>query len=315
MATIKIKIFVAEIANVLTDFDHIQVQRSEAGSPYGDAKFITADSATKPSLVGTEEGPFASLQGTTLKVKVNGGAEQEVTFTAADPISLTNVIAEITAAITGLTPQDNGEGKLELEGNTAGTIGTLEITGGTSLSILGFTSGDKDNGEDANIALSAGVSEYEYDDGSGAASYWYRFRYYNETAETFSSWSDWIQGSTGSAIDAAYLIVGKIYLANIDGTAISGAKVTLVNVFSPLAADGYFLSGGRIELETDGTGYAETTLVKDSLIDVIIHGTSVIRRIQVPDTGTEFDLMDDSLVQDDPFNIQVPDLPAAVRRT
>jgi hypothetical protein len=35
----------------------------------------------------------------------------------------------------------------------------------------------------------------------------------------------------------------------------------------------------------------------------------------VPNTGTEFDLMDETLVLDDPFQIQVPDLPAAVRRS
>jgi hypothetical protein len=86
-------------------------------------------------------------------------------------------------------------------------------------------------------------------------------------------------------------------------------------VYSPLSVDGYFIAGANRRIETDGTGYAESTFIKGSTVDVILEGTSVIRRILVPDTGTEFDLMDASLVQDDPFNIQVPDLPAAVRRS
>jgi len=315
MAVIKIKIFVPEISNVLTLFDVIQVQRSEAGTPYTDAKSITDITAQPPVLVGTEEGPFVSLQGKTLKLKVDGGLEQTVTFTAADPISLANVIAEFNTSITGATASDDGDGKLQIDGDNVGTDGTLEITGGTALTILGFTTGQKDNGEDTHITLMAGVDSYQYDDQSGEASYWYRTRFLNTVSGNVSSWSDWTQGSTGAVINASLLIIGKIKLADIDGTAMVGAKVTLVNTFSPLIADGFFISGRAKQIVTDGSGQAETTLIKDSIIDVIIEGTSFIRRIQVPSTGTEFDLMDATLVLDDPFQIQVPDLPAAVRRS
>ena len=104
-------------------------------------------------------------------------------------------------------------------------------------------------------------------------------------------------------------------MANVDGVAISGAKITLVNVFSPLISDSYFISGRSKQIETDITGLAETTLVKGSILDLILEGTSIVRRIQVPSTGSEFDLLDSSLVLDDMFGIQVPDLPAAVRRS
>jgi hypothetical protein len=315
MAVIKVKIFVPEIDNVISLFDVIQVQRSEAGSPYTDAKDITADTAQKPVLVGAEEGPFASLQGKTLRLKVDGGLEQEVTFTAADPISLSNVIAEFNTEISGATADDDGTGKLQIEGNAPGTVGTLEMTGGTALAILGFVTGDKDNGEDSHPTLLPGVDSYEYDDQSGQASYWYRTRYYNTGDGTVSSYSDWVQGSTGAVIDPAELIVGKIKLAGVDGTAMVGAKISIVNTYSPLVADEHFIAGRNLQIETDGSGYAETTLIRNSIVDVVIEGTSFIRRIQVPATGTEFDLMDESLVLDDPFQIQVPDLPAAVRRS
>lgn len=314
MADIKIKIYVPEIANVLSMYDKIQVQRSELGAPYTDAKFITAAALTAPQLVGTLEGPFPGLQGTTLKLKVDGGVEQTVTFTAANPVSIENVVQEANDALTGVTASSSG-GKLQLLGGVTGTVGTLEITGGTGLAILGFTTGQKDNGEDTHVSLQSGVDGYEYDDRSGAASFWYRTRYYHSVSTGYSAWSDWIQGSTGSAIASAELIVGKIKMADIDGSALVGAKVTLVNVYSPLSSDGYFIAGRSKELELDGSGQAESTLIKGSTIDLIINGTSVIRRILVPSTGTEFDLMDEDLVQDDPFQIAVPDLPSAVRRS
>lgn len=315
MAVIKVKVFVPEIANVLSLFDKIQVQRSAAGSPYGDAVLITDDTIQPPVLIGSEEGPYAGLQGTTLLIKVDGGAEQTVTFTAANPVSLSNVIDEFNNTITDAEMSDDGTGKPKIIGLIDGTGGILELTGGSSLAILGFTIGDKDNGEDPHIALLAGVDAYEYDDKSGEASYWYRTRYYNLASGVFSSWSDWIQGDTGAAIDSANLIVGKIKLANPDGTAHVGAKVTIVNVYQPLISDEYFMSGRSLQIETGGTGQAETTLIKGATVDVIIEGTSVIRRILVPDTGTEFDLLDPTLQVDDPFGIQTPDLPAAVRRS
>lgn len=314
MAIIKIKIFVPEIANVLSLFDVIQVHRSELGSPYTDTKTITDIIAQPPVLVGVEEEPFPSLQGKTLKLKVDGGAEQVVTFLAADPASLINVVSEFNSSIVGAGASED-VGKLRLDGDNVGTAGVLEITGGTGLSNLGFITGQRDNGEDTHIALLTSVDSYQYDDQSGEASYWYRTRFLNTISGNVSSWSDWTQGSTGAVITASLLTIGKIKLAEIDGTAMVGAKVTLVNTFSPLIADSFFIAGRAKQLITDGSGQAESLLIKGSIIDVVIEGTSFIRRIQVPNSGTEFDLMDVDLVQDDPFQIQVPDLPAAVRRS
>lgn len=314
MAIIKVKIFAPEIMNVLTLFDSIEVQRSEAGSPYTDAVSITANTAEMPMLVGTEEGPFPGLQGTDLNLKVDG-VDQAVTFTVVDPISLTDVITEFNTNITGAVASDDGTGKLQIDGTTPGTAGTLEVTGGSAVTILGFTVGQKDSGEDVHVPLLAGIDSYEYDDQSGAASYWYRTRFVNTLSSNVSSWSDWIQGMTGAVVTSSLLIVGKVKLADIDGTALVGQKVQVVNVYSPLMVDGFFIAGRSKLLETDGSGQAETTLVKGATVDLILSGTSFIRRILVPDTGTEFDMLDASLVQDDPFGIQTPDLPSAVRRS
>ena len=139
MATITVKIFVPEIANVLLNFDKMQVQRSKLGSPYTDEAFITSESAEAPVLTGTTEGPFAGLNGEALRAKVNGGAEQSVTFLSASPISLTNVIGEINAGLADLTAADDGTGKLQLTGDLEGTGGTIEITGGGAAAILGLS--------------------------------------------------------------------------------------------------------------------------------------------------------------------------------
>jgi len=316
VATIKLKLFVSELANVMSLFDVIQVQRSATAPPTVTAVDLTEDTAQPAELTGTIEGPYA-LNGKIFTFKVNG-TELSVTFTSPDPIAIPDVVDEINTALTGAgldATASDSSGLLKLETDDSGTQFTLEIISGTALAVLGFTAGDKDNGEAVHTLLIADVTEYVFDDGSGEASYYYRTRFYNTANGTYSAWSDWEQGTTSAAVDSAELIVGKVQLAKLDGTAWSGAKVVIANVFEPSKADGYGIFGKSIEIETDGTGMAETTLVKGSLVDVIFAGTSIIRRIQVPDTGTEFDLLDDSLVVNDRFEIQTPDIPYAPRRT
>jgi hypothetical protein len=313
VAVIKVKIFVPELANVLSLFDKIEVQRSVLGSPFADAAFTTGPAASAAVLVGTVEGPFSGLQGQTLKLKVDEGTEQTVTFTAANPVSLANVITEFNGDIVGAVA-DEDAGKLRITSAELGTDSVLEITGGTAVLTLGFTVGQKINGLDPRIALLPGVENYTYDDQSGLATNYYRSRYFNSISDNFSSWSDWILGSTGAAIDGSLLTVGQIKLADIDGQALVGAKVTVVNVYLPVIAGGFFIAGRSKTMETDGTGQAQMTLVKGAQVDVIIEGTSVIRRILVPTTNP-FDLLDPSLQLDDPFGIKTPDLPAAVRRS
>jgi hypothetical protein len=317
VATIKLKIYVAELANVMLLYDSIWVQRSTTAPPTTTEVDLTDDAAAPAVLIGTLEGPY-TLNGKTLVFKVNG-TELTVTFTSPDPVAIPDVIDEINTALTGAglaaTASDDGTGKLKLETDDSGTQYTLEIMSGSSLTELGFTAGDKDNGEAEHITLVAGTTDYEFDDGSGLASYYYRTRFYNTSNGTFSGWSDWIQGTTGAAVDAAELIVGKVKLAGVDGTAWASRKVVIVNVYDPVLKDGYGIFGAAVVLETDGTGYAETTLVKGSLVDVIFAGTSIVRRIRVPDSGTEFDLLDDSLVVYDRLEIVKSDLPYAPRRT
>jgi hypothetical protein len=317
MAVIKVRIFVPNLANTMSLFDVISVQRSTTAPPAATPVDLTEDTAQPAVLVGTVEGPYA-VNSKVFTIKVNG-TEVSTTFTSPDPVALPDIVDEINTALTNAslpaTASDDGTGKLKLETDDDGTQFTLEIISSSAVTELGFTAGDKDNGEAAHVTLVVGTDEYVFDDGSGLASYYYRTRFLNTSNGTYSDWSDWIQGSTSAAVDSASLIVGKVQLAELDGTALSGSKIVIRNVFDPTIVDDYGIFGLDITLETDGLGQAETTLVMGSLIDVIFSGTSVIRRIRVPSSGTEFDLLDNGLIVGDEFEIQVPDIPYAPRRT
>lgn len=175
MAVIKLQIRVSNLTNVLTLFDTIRVWRSETDEN-GPFKLITGDAATAAAVTGSEDAPF-TLNGLTLRVKVDGGDEQEVTFASANPVYIDSVVDEVNDQTTGLTASATGSA-LVLTSDTTGTVSLLEVVGGTGLTELGFTAGIV-NGLDAHIDLVLGTTSYEYDDQSGDADYWYKTQYYN----------------------------------------------------------------------------------------------------------------------------------------
>lgn len=317
MATVKLEIYVADIAAVLSSYNVIEIQRSVTAPPSTTPVDLTEDTAQPAVLIGSEVGPF-DINAKILSFAVNG-ITINVTFASSDPIAIADVVIEINTILTAAgipaTASDDGAGKLKLETDDDGTQYTLEIFSSTALAELGFIAGAKDNGEAAHITLVSGTEFYFFDDDSGLLSSYYRTRYYNDTYGTYSSWSDWFQGAVPAAVGSAHLIIGRVKLADLNGAALPNRKITLVNVFEPNKKDGYGIFGKSIDLETDEFGMAGTALVKDSLVDIIFSGTSIIRRIRVPNTGTEFDLLSDSLVVDGELEIKVPDLPYAPRRS
>lgn len=312
MAVIKLKTFVANIANVLGIFDKMRFFRSESGE-LGPFVAITADSAEAATVTGSNAAPF-SVNGLTLKLEIDWGAEQTVTFESANPVGIDLVVNEVNEQTTDLVASEDN-GALVITSNSTGTASVVDITGGTALTELGLSVGDV-NGKDADTILSAGVTEYEYDDQSGSETAYYQSQYINSVSGAVSSLSPAVQGSVSSVVPSANLITAKIDLANMDGTPMEDVVISLYNVYvPPLVISDIGVVGKHVEVSTDSIGHAEISLIKGAVVDVAIAGTELIRRITVPSSGTEFNLMDSIASADDLFQIQTPDIPDAVRRS
>lgn len=313
MAVIKLTVTVVKLANVMGLFDLIQVHRSESGidGPYYE---ITAASPAAATLLGSETGDF-TLNGLTLKLKVDEGSEQTVTFTTADPINIDDTIDILNDQLTGITATEES-GAVRLTSDTTGTVSTLEITGGTALTELGFTSGDRDTGEDSRVSLQADVETYEYDDQSGDPDFYYKVRYYDSGSGQVSDYGAASKGDVGSVLPPSDLIKAIVQLAAMDGKPVTDRKVVFYNKYvPPLVISEYLIADREIVVSTDQLGYAETMLVKGAQIVVSIAGTNIVRHITVPSTGSDFSVNDSIAAADDLFQIQTPDIPAAVRRT
>ncbi|CAB4130761.1 hypothetical protein UFOVP276_126 [uncultured Caudovirales phage] len=316
MAIIKIRAYVPDVHIVLRTFNRIEVQKSIVGTPtFSDASAITDVSAVEASVTGTVLQPYSGLKDTTLKVRVNQGTEYSLLFSDNNPVSIQSVIDAINGegGILGLVASD-AEGYLKLDTVVKGTKAVIQITDGDANASLGFTTNQTVSGKDEHVQLMRGVSTYTYVDHSGSVTDYYRTRFINSLSGEVSEWSDWILGTFTPGVASDHLTIGTAKLSNIDGSALVCAKITLVNVYSPLTLDGYFFAGRSKTVVTDKAGVAQVTLVKGSVIDVILEGTSIVRRIQVPSTSA-FDLLDPAIQIDDAFSIQYPDLPAAVRST
>lgn len=313
MAIIKLTIYVANPANVLGLFDEIQVHRSITGE-LGLYTEITAASAAAATLLSSNVGPF-NLNGLTLLVKVNDGGEQTVTFVTADPINIDDVVDFVNANLTGATASED-TGALRFTGGAAGTGSILEITGGSALTELGFTAGDKDWGEDQRIPLVPAQTTYTYDDLGGDPTYWYMTRYYNSSTGDFSNFSDPVVGEVGSILPPTDLIKGVVQLAGLDGKPVVDRSVVFYNKYvPPLIVSDFLLADREVRIITDMLGYAETMLVKGAVVVVSVAGTGIVRQITVPATGSDFKVHDAIATADDLFQIRIPDVPAAVRRS
>jgi len=312
VAVIKLTITIGNVANAESLYNLIQVHRSESGEggPYYE---ITAAADAAATLLGTGTSSF-NLNGLTLKLKVDEGDEQEIPFVSADPINIDDVVDFLNGLLSGATASED-TGALRLTSNTLGTRSVIEITGGTALTELGFTSGDRDTGEDARIAM-VGLSEYLYDDQSGDPDFYYKVRYYNSGSGAVSDFGPASKGDVGSVLPPSDLIKAIVRLAGLDGKPIVERSVVFYNKYvPPLVLSDYLIADREVRILTDQLGYAETMLVKGSKVTVTVSGTSIVRHIDVPTTGTEFSVNDAVAAADDLFQIQIPDIPAAVRRT
>lgn len=312
MPSVQIQIAVPNIEDVLRYFDSMEVQKSVAGSPYSDAVSLTTQFAKGAALTGSSS-VFTHLGGTTLELDVSGVGVTH-TFTSPNPMTMSSILRELQNLVGVEATSSNGRLKLTTE--ALGTSSRLAILDGTANDILGFSADQTAFGLDQNVDLLAGVTKYVFLDRTYPyQNGWYRVRYVNSTTGKTDAWQSWFLGPGTVAVSPASLITGTIKLASLSGNVQEGASVTIVNCYSPLIKDSYFVAGASQSAKTDSAGIASFKLIRGSFVDVVIEGTSIVRRIQVPTVGDSFDLLNPDLQVDDPFGIQVPDLPAAVRHS
>lgn len=115
-------------------------------------RVIVANAAAK--LTGDAE-TYVLTDGMTLTLSVDGAADDTATFNTGDfsdigAATAAEVASVINADITGVTASD-ASGSIQILSDTAGTGGSLRVTGGTALAALGFALDEYSAGGDTDV--------------------------------------------------------------------------------------------------------------------------------------------------------------------
>ena len=307
-----VRMFVDDIATVIATYNRIQVFRS-TGNELGPWTEITAAAATTAAITGDRAEPF-KLNGLTLQVQIAGLTTYTCTFAGADPYSVAQAVIDLNVVLGAAATASSVAGALKITTADTGTDASVEIVGGTAYANLGFQLNQYDIGEDARVTLVAGTQDYTLIDHNGSRDYWYRTRYYHTGTGDVSEYSSAFPGATVLKLPSTDVITGTVHLVDLQGNAQINQRCTVYNLFEPSIRSSYGIFGMETDFYTDEDGFGSVVLVRGSLIEVAFEHTSVRRRIRVPTTGSEFDILDATLAPDE-FGIQYQNIVYAERRS
>lgn len=298
-----------------TTYNRLRVWRSRTGQS-GLYEAATAPAATGAVLEGTSGTPH-QLNGKTLGFRVNAVTEVSVSFTDPDPVSTTQVIAAVLAETALVVASDIG-GRVRLTTAATGSGASLEILESDAAPYLGLDVGAAAVGLDADITIVSSTYEYLYTDQNASTDFWYRIeRIHATTAQTSGLGVPFQAGPIGTP--NATKIWCFVRVVDLQGKPISGRVVTLINPTQPNLVSH---SGTRwgvfrqvASMTTDSEGYAQVRLLRGMQVDIAVDGTNFVRRLQIPSTGESVDLFDPTLVVEDEFGIQEPQIDFALRTT
>lgn len=303
--------FISDIDTALVDFNRMRILRSRDG-----LDGVYDEATTAPAQPASIQGVLAEphrLNGKTLVLRVNGTTTVTVPFAGADPYLTSAVISDI-AGVTGLVVGTAGPlGELILTTATTGTNSSIEVLECDAASFLGFQTGDAGIGTDTDLVLTPGTHEYRYTDRASSVEFIYKFQLRNASTLEVSRLSAPVPASQAQSVDYTNTIACFIRLMDMAGVPLAGRRITFANVHLPNLVSGRGVFRQYTSMTTDRDGYAEARLLRGMLVDVGIEGTNFTRRLQIPTTGDAVDLLDDSLVAEDEFGIQRPNINFAIR--
>lgn len=310
---ITLSYFIADIAAALLTFNRMTWFRSRTGS---DGPFypMTAPAVTSATLLGERSEPHA-LAGKTLSVMVDGTTQVDVVFGGSDPYSTASAIADILAE-TALMVGTNEGGYLRLTSATTGSGSSLRILESEGAIALGFQTDDAAVGLGLDTTLASSTHEYFHTDQNADDTFWYRVQLYHNITGDLSNLGSPFPGASVPVLPASKTIVAYVNMVDFRGRPIEARRIVLSNVFLPNKVDQFGIFRHSVDILTDANGYAEVRLLRGMTLDVHVEGTTFTRRITLPgltDVATSVDLLDPSLVTEDEFGIQEPNIDFAIR--
>jgi hypothetical protein len=283
-------------------------QSVDQGNSYQELTAPTPQSAYVESLPAQTT---FQMGGHLLKVVVNGGAEQSISFSPLTqhwtPQQVVDRINEVIPGLASLiTPNI-----VRLTSPTTGRASSIEVTYCDAYDL--FPERLSAHGRDARITLALGTTIYQYSDVSGSTSARYRWRFTANGSDPKSDFSPYVLGSTAPLVSPANLSVCQAKFVGLNGQPVK-TKLVIVSEQNPSSTNNLIVtSTAPLQLESDDLGFIQFSLVRGTRVKVAIEGTAFVREFTVPDAAS-FDLLAAMAAAPDPFTVQtVP--PFLIRRS
>lgn len=301
---VQLSILVGNVSDLIgLGYTRIEIFQSiDQGNSYQE---VTA-SAVQAAVLDSLSGNFFQMGGRLLKLRVNGGPEQSISFSSLiqywTPTQVANRINEVITSLATVVGTS-----VRLTSPTTGRASSIEVTYNDA-SDLGWTTGQVTYGKAARIALIGGVLLYSFTDQAGRVDDRYKWRFSANGVNPISDFSPVVSGQVAPLVDPSLLSVATARFFDETG---QPRKVRLiVGVDSaPQSVGSVFVGRDQPLLVDSGDdGYLQFSLVRGAKVRVAIEGTAYIREFTVPNSTT-FDLLTVMASATDPFTVQtVPPL-------
>lgn len=296
---VQLSILVGNVADLISlGYTYIEVHQSkDQGNSYKEITASTPQAAVLDSLAASTT---FRMGGRLLKLKVNGMAEQSISFSSLidnwTPTQVANRINEVVVGIATVV-----DSKVRLTSPTTGRAGSIEITY-VDASDLGWSE-QIEYGLAVRLFLISGTLSYLFPDVAGTASDLYKWRYSANGSSPISDFSPVVSNQTAPGISAGSLSVGTAKFYGADGKP-KKTRILVVTDSVPQGLSGVFVVRDQpIPIDSGDDGFLQLTVIRGAKIRVAIEGTAYVREFVVPDAAS-FDLLTVMATAVDPFTVQ-----------
>ena len=255
-----------------------------------DASFSAKSLApTAGSVTSGNAETYTLVDGQTLTVAVDGGGAQTATFNTADFADIANataaeVAAVITTDITGATASDSS-GSVLIVSDTTGETSTIQVTGGTANTALGFSTALQ-TGSTFWKEIGSGVYTIEFTATELDTPGIFVYKVTGATIEQFVGTATiQVAGNTQTLVALnTCIITGHVF--DLSGNPVQGAAVSARVLGFPTIDSSAALTDRLVSVTTDANGEFFLPLARLVQVTIQIPSANYTRQLTVPNQAT-----------------------------
>lgn len=302
---VQLSILVGNVNDLIgLGYTRIEVHQSvDQGNSFQE---VTAPAAAAAVLDSVPANTTFPMGGKTLKLSIDGGAEQAISFSSLlMNWTPTQVVNRINEVIVGLASVSGS--KVRLTSPTTGRSSSVEATY-TEIPELGFVAGNKVFGKSARPTLVMDTLSYAFPDVAGKDTDRYKWRFSANGSNPISDFSPTVSGQTAPVIPIGNLSIATARFFTADGQPVKTRLLIGIDSVPQSLAGVYITRDQPLVVDSGSDGFLQVSLVRGARVRIGIEGTAYVREFDVPNVPS-FDLLTVMGTATDPFTIQtVPPL-------